>query len=138
MVIKDTFRNKILWYKFVRNETIADYMEGIAWLREHGFRIHDIVCGGIRGLCMALNSYPVQMCHFHQMMIVRRYLTNRPELPAAQELLALTTRITYLDKALLSQNLIYGRSAGMNFSKSTHATEMDAAPIRIREQGVLI
>ncbi len=30
MVIKDTFRNKILWYKVVRNETIADYMEGIA------------------------------------------------------------------------------------------------------------
>ncbi len=30
MVIKDTFRHKILWYKFVHNETIADYMEGIA------------------------------------------------------------------------------------------------------------
>ncbi len=43
MVIKDTFRNKILWYKFVRNETIADYMEGIAWLCIHG-----IVCDGMR------------------------------------------------------------------------------------------
>ncbi len=30
MVIKDTFRNKILWYKVVHNGTIADYMEGIA------------------------------------------------------------------------------------------------------------
>ena len=48
---------------------------------------------------MALYPYPVQMCQFHQMMIVRRYLTNRPELPAAQELLDLTKRITYLDKA---------------------------------------
>jgi len=99
MAIKDTFRNKILWYKFVNNETIADYMEGIAWLREHGFRIYGIVCDGIRGLFMALYPYPVQMCQFHQMMIVRRYLTNRPELPAAQELLDLTKRITYLDKA---------------------------------------
>lgn len=99
MAIKDTFRNKIFWYKFVNNETIADYMEGIAWLREHGFRIYGIVYDGIRGLFMALYPYPVQMCQFHQMMIVRRYLTNRPELPAAQELLDLTKRITYLDKA---------------------------------------
>ena len=52
MVIKDTFRNKILWYKFVRNETIADYMEGIAWLHGHGFRIYGIVCDGIRGLLL--------------------------------------------------------------------------------------
>ena len=99
MVIKDAFRNKILWYKFVRNETIADYLEGIAWLREHGFRIYGIVCDGIRGLFTALCPYPVQMCQFHQMMIVRRYLTNHPELPAAQELLDLTKRITCLDKA---------------------------------------
>ncbi len=98
MAIKDTFRNKILWYKFVNNETIADYMEGIAWLRRHGFHIYGIVCDRIRGLFMALYPYPVQMCQFHQMMIVRRYLTNRPELPAAPELLDLTKRITYLDK----------------------------------------
>jgi len=99
MAIKDTFHNKILWYKFVHNETIADYMEGIAWLHEHGFRIHSIVCDGIRGLFMVLYPYPVQMCQFHQMMIVRRYLTNRPELPTVQELLDLTKRITYPDKA---------------------------------------
>ena len=74
-------------------------MEGIAWLRKRGFHIYGIVCDGIRGLFMALYPYPVQMCQFHQMMIVRRYLTNRPELPAAQELLDLTKRITYLDKA---------------------------------------
>jgi len=73
MAIKDTFRNKILWYRFVHNETIVDYMEGIAWLCEHGFRIHGIVCDGIRGLFMALYSYPAQMFRFHQMMIVRRY-----------------------------------------------------------------
>ena len=96
MAIKDTFRNKILWYKFVHNETIADYMEGIAWLREHGFHIYGIVCDGIRGLFTALYPYRVQMCQFHQMMIVRRCLTNRPELPAAQELLDLTKRITCL------------------------------------------
>ena len=39
MVIKDAYRNKILWRKYVRYETIAAYMEGVGWLKEHGFRI---------------------------------------------------------------------------------------------------
>ena len=71
MVIKDTFRNKILWYKFVRHETIADYVEGIEWLESSGFAIHGIICDGMRGLFHALSRYPVPLCQFHQMMIVR-------------------------------------------------------------------
>ncbi len=53
-------------------------------------------------------------------MIVCRYLTNRPELLTAQELIDLTKRITYLYRHLLSQNLIYDRSVGESFSKSVH------------------
>ena len=34
MVIKDAYRNKILWRKYVKYETIADYVEGVCWLRE--------------------------------------------------------------------------------------------------------
>ena len=30
MVIKDALRNKILWHKYVCNETIGQYMEGIS------------------------------------------------------------------------------------------------------------
>lgn len=98
MVIKDTFRNKILWYKFVRHETVADYIEGIEWLRANGFKIYGIVCDGLGGLFQALRQYRVQMCQFHQIMIVRRYLTLSPELPAAVELLNITNLITQTDK----------------------------------------
>lgn len=98
MVMKDAFHNKIIWYKFVRNETISDYLEGIAWLRSNGFIIHGIVCDGIRGLFHELRQYRVQMCHFHQMMIVRRYLTLRPELPAAMELLGISNTLPRTDK----------------------------------------
>ncbi len=38
MVIKDAFRNKILWYKFVRNETVAGYLEVSAGF---GTTLHD-------------------------------------------------------------------------------------------------
>ena len=34
MVIKDAYRNKILWRKYVRCETIAAYMEEVSWLKE--------------------------------------------------------------------------------------------------------
>ncbi len=98
MVMKDAFRNKILWYKFVRNETIADYLEGITWLRDNNFKIHGIVCDGMRGLFYELRQYRVQMCQFHQMMIVRRYLTLKPELPATIELLEISNMIARTDK----------------------------------------
>ena len=70
MVIKDSFRNKILWYKFVHHETVADYLEEIEWLRINGFKIYGIVCDGFGGLFQALRQYRVQMCQFHQIMIV--------------------------------------------------------------------
>lgn len=98
MVIKDAFRNRIIWYKFVRHETISDYMEGIRWLHDNNFRVYAIVCDGLRGLFAELRAYRVQMCQFHQTMIVRRYLTNRPELPPARELLDISNMLAHTDK----------------------------------------
>lgn len=94
MVIKDALRNKILWHKYVTHETIADYVEGIAWLEQRGFTIYGIVCDGLRGLFQALSKYRVQMCQVHQQRIVRTYLTLNPELEASRELLALSRRLT--------------------------------------------
>ena len=98
MVIKDSLRKKILWRKYVTHETLAGYLEGISWLRAQGFRIYGIVCDGMRGLMLALRQYPVQMCQFHQQMIVRRYLAEDPELEASRDLLNLINRITIMDK----------------------------------------
>lgn len=98
MVIKDALRNKILWHKYVRNETISQYMEGISWLKSNGFRIYGAVIDGMRGLAQALYPIPVQMCQFHQILITRRYLTQEPELEASIELLSLVKNITKMDK----------------------------------------
>jgi len=59
MVIKDAPRNKILWHKYVRNETISQYMEGIYWLQSQGFKIYGAVIDGMRGLAQALYPIPV-------------------------------------------------------------------------------
>ena len=98
MVIKDALRNKILWHKYVCNETIAQYIEGISWLKSQGFKIYGAVIDGMRGLAQALYPIPVQMCQFHQILIIRRYLTQEPDLEASVQLLDLVKSITRMDK----------------------------------------
>ena len=98
MVIKDALRKKIIWRKYVKHETVASYMEGVQWLEEHGFKIYGVVIDGLRGLAQALRPYPVQLCQFHQILTVRHYLTQEPELDASRELLGLVNNITRMDK----------------------------------------
>ena len=38
VVIKDVCTGKVLWHKFIhKKETLADYVEGVAWLEAHRF-----------------------------------------------------------------------------------------------------
>jgi hypothetical protein len=98
MVIKDALRNKVLWRKYVTHETIADYMDGIQWLKSLDFKIYGAVIDGMRGLAQALWPCPVQLCQFHQILTVRHYLTQEPELDASRDLLELVCNITRMDK----------------------------------------
>ena len=98
MVIKDAVRGRILWHKYVHHETIAQYVKGVDWLKEKGFRIYGALIDGLKGLSLALKPIRVQMCQFHQILIVRRYLTQEPDLEASAELLGLVNNITGMDK----------------------------------------
>lgn len=105
VIIKDTFRNKILWHKFVKNESVAVYLEGVEWLREQGFKIYGIVCDGMRGLFPALKSYPVQMCQYHMIQIVRRHLTSKPDLQVSVELLDIACRLSRITEDVFRSEL---------------------------------
>jgi len=98
MVIRDATRGRVLWRKYVTHETIADYMEGIAWLKKHSFKIYGVVIDGMKGLAKALYPYPVQLCQFHQMLTVRKYITQDPDIEASRDLLDLVNDITKMDK----------------------------------------
>jgi hypothetical protein len=98
VVFKDQRTKRVLWRKFVRYETLADYQDGIDWLESHGFKIEGIVCDGLRGMFQLLSRYKVQMCQYHQLRIVQRYLTRNPELPASIELLSIANLLCYTDK----------------------------------------
>jgi len=77
---------KPLYWRFVKHESVAGYLDGINYLIAQDITIKGIVCDGKRGLFRALENYPVQMCQFHQTAIVSRYITRRPKVPASIEL----------------------------------------------------
>lgn len=55
-----------------------------------GFTFQAIVLDGRPGVRNLFSDIPVQMCHFHQKQIIRRYLTGNPKLEAGIELKAIT------------------------------------------------
>lgn len=98
MVFRDEYSKKNLHWKFVRHESLEEYISGIEWLKNEGWKIQGIVCDGKRGLFSAFGNMPVQMCQFHQMMIVTRYITKNPKTVASQELKELVDLLTQTDK----------------------------------------
>lgn len=98
MLFKDATSGKNLLKKYVKYETNAVYVQGIAELREMGFVINAIVCDGRKGLIQSFDGIPVQMCQFHQSAIIRRYLTKKPKLAAGQELLAVVDLMKKTDR----------------------------------------
>jgi len=59
-----------------------------------GYTIQAVVIDGKRGQAKAFVGIRVQICHFHQIATIKRYLTNNPKLTAGIELLAISKRLT--------------------------------------------
>ena len=75
-----------VWWQETVYETTNIYRIGRRHLEQNGFTIQAVVLDGKRGVREVFRNIPVQMCHFHQKQIIRRYLTNRPKLEASIEL----------------------------------------------------
>ena len=98
MLFKDALTKENLLKYYVKSETNALYKQGIKQLEEQGFDIVGIVCDGRRGLINSFENIPVQMCQFHQVAIVRRYITKNPRIPAAIDLKEVTAMMKQTDK----------------------------------------
>ena len=94
MVFKNSLDGVVLYKQYVRYETNALYLSGISEIIRRGIDIQAIVCDGRQGLFGLFDDIPVQMCHFHQIQIVQRYLTRKPKTQAAIELKKLTLKLT--------------------------------------------
>lgn len=98
MLFKDSYTKENLLKYYVKTETNSLYMAGINELKSQGFNIAAIVCDGRKGLLQSFGSIPVQMCQFHQVAIIRRYITKNPKLLAAIELKEVVAMIKMTDK----------------------------------------
>jgi len=98
MLFKDNITKENLLKYYIKNETNSKYREGIEELKSRGYIIKAIVCDGRRGLIQSFENIPVQMCQFHQVAIVRRYITKNPKMPASIELKQITELLKQTDK----------------------------------------
>ena len=86
MALYDAISKRALSVLEVKNETIEHYRQEVAALQERGVVIQSIICDGRSGLLQAFPGIPVQMCQFHQIKIIVRYLSKKPKSEAARGL----------------------------------------------------
>ena len=99
MVFKDSLTSQILWKQYVKQETNKLYLQGIEEIVRRGIKIQSVICDGRKGLLQLFEANtPIQMCNFHQIAIIRRYLTKNPKLQVSIELWEHTLLLTNTDK----------------------------------------
>ncbi len=84
MVFKDSLSSQILYKQYVKQETNKLYLSGLEEIARRGIKIQAVICDGRKGLLQMLPEIPVQMCNFHQVAIIRRYLTKSLECKPAK------------------------------------------------------
>jgi hypothetical protein len=96
---------RAIWWHEVVSERMAHYhygrkiLEGLKWV------FAAVVVDGRRGFLAVFKGIPIQICQFHQIKQVAKYLTRRPKTEAAKELWALTLTLTKTDEATFTKSL---------------------------------
>lgn len=86
----------------VMSETIYEYQKGRIKIQDQGFVIRAITLDGRPGVRSLFSDIPVQMCHFHQKQIIRRYLTGNPKLEAGIELKTITDTLASTNEKIFT------------------------------------
>ena len=96
-MISNVGTDKIFWF-FV-------FLLNINEIIRRGITVQCIVCDGRQGLFGLFGDIPMQMCQFHQIQIVQRYLTRKPKIQAALELKKLILKMTKQTRIEFVKNL---------------------------------
>ena len=105
MAFKSYESKKVIHYRIVKNENNTDYKEWVSKLQEEWWIIKAIVCDGRKGLLTWFPDIPTQMCQFHQVAIIRRYITKNPILQANKDLKWITNLLKQTDKETFTHYL---------------------------------
>ena len=109
LVVRDWYKRKNIYVKRLLKgyETIAYYLDAVYYIESLGNTVDGVVVDGRRGVILALEEEGriVQMCQFHMKQIIRRHLTNNPQIEAGITLKEIANTITHTTKDMLSQEL---------------------------------
>ena len=98
MVLMDSISGQALFVGEVKHETNALYSAALNTLQEKGIEIQSIVCDGRKKLLQLFPNIPTQLCQFHQVKTVSRYLTRNPKTAAGKALWRLALKLKQSDK----------------------------------------
>jgi hypothetical protein len=90
---------------WIGNETKEAYAGLRKNIEQKGFKLLAVVLDGRIGIPKVFEDMPVQICQFHQLQIVRRKLTLRPETEAGQELLQIAFTLAKTTEVALKNQL---------------------------------
>ena len=107
MVLMDSISGKALFVSEVKHETNELYAQAIGSLKAKGIAIQSITCDGRRGLpqMFANMDIPVQLCQFHQVKTISRYLTRNPKTEAGKALWRLVLTLKSSTQSDFERNL---------------------------------
>ncbi len=104
-VFRSWSRKRNLWWNEVSSEKMEHYHYGRKILEERGWTFAAAVIDGLRGLATVFNDIPVQICHFHQLQTVTKYLTRKPKTDAGVELRRLALTLTKTNGKIFTEAL---------------------------------
>ena len=94
MLALDEESGKPLYLEIIAHEKVQDFVDAVRSIEGRNYVIKGIVIDGMKSLFDEFGNYKIQMCQYHMIQIVRRYLTLHPRLIAARELNDLVGGIT--------------------------------------------
>jgi hypothetical protein len=80
LISKDWLTGRIVYRAFIQSETKLVYQIARNTLEQSGFKLLAVVVDGRPGIRSVFADLPLQMCQFHLIQIVNRYITKNPKL----------------------------------------------------------
>jgi hypothetical protein len=84
---------------------MAHYHYGRKILEDRGWTFTAAVVDGRRGLTTVFKDMPVQVCQFHQLLTITKYITKRPQTDAGKALRTLALTLAHTDETTFSRAL---------------------------------
>ena len=105
LVAKDPNESEVIYGQEISSETKSEYERAKKEIEGLEYIIQAVVLDGRTGIPRVFEGIPIQICQFHQLQIVRRKLTLKPQTEAGKALLSIGLNITRMTYESLSRAL---------------------------------